>query len=228
MKSSVSAQNFLDDSRLIEDIFHELKSIVASILSSVELIVLYDGKSMGSKITRQAESIKSQVIELDFQLQNIRIIQHMLTKTFQLKRKTTNVLFFLGQLIREEPYHHLLSPAVEIQPAKVPVEANIDEPVMRQLILNLFFWMNRHSPTHQLPKMVFSFEPGYFQISGSFYTNYTFASPFKSTEKGEVEISHQPICQMMSYFAALHDGTFEIMTEPEKNVEVLVRIPCRS
>jgi hypothetical protein len=228
MKSSVLAQNFLDDSRLIEDIFHELKSIVASILSSVELIVLYDGKAMGSKITRQAESIKSQVIELDFQLQNIRIIQHMLSKTFQLKRKMTNLLFFLGQLVREEPYNNLLSPAVELQQSKVPVEASIDESVIRQLILNLFFWMNRHSTTHQVPKMMFSFESGYFQIKGSFYANYIFSSPFRSTEKGETEIIHQPICQMMSYFAALHEGTFEIVTEPEKDVEVLVKIPCRT
>ncbi|MBW8683648.1 histidine kinase [Chitinophaga rhizophila] len=228
MKSSVSAHNFLDDNRLIEDIFHELKSIVASILSSVELIVLYDGKAMGSKITRQAESIKSQVIELDFQLQNIRIIQHMLGKTFQLKRKMTNLLFFLGQLVREEPYNNLLSSAVELQQHKAPVEASIDESVMRQLILNLFFWMNRHSTTHQLPKMVFSFEPGYFQIKGSFYANYIFSSPFRSSEKGDTAIIHQPICQMMSYLTALHEGTFEIVTEPEKNVEVLVKIPCRT
>ncbi|SDG09872.1 histidine kinase [Chitinophaga filiformis] len=228
MKSSVSAQNFLDDSRLIEDIFHELKSIVASILSSVELIVLYDGKAMGNKITRQAESIKSQVIELDFQLQNIRIIQHMLDKTFQLKRKMTNLHFFLGQLVREEPYNNLLSPAVELQHSKIPVEANIDETVMRQLILNLFFWMQRHSTTHQIPKMVFSFEPGYFEIKGTFYANYIFSSPFKSSEKGDSEIFHQPICHMMSYFAALHDGTFEILAEPEKNVVVLVKIPCKA
>ena len=227
MKSSVLAQNFLDDNRLVEDIFHELKSIVASILSSVELIVLYDGKAMGNKITRQAESIKSQVIELDFQLQNIRIIQHMLDKTFQVKRKMTNLLFFLGQLVREEPYHNLLSPAVELQQSKGPVDASIDEPVLRQLILNLFFWMNRHSTTHQIPRMEFSFEPGIFKIRGSFYANYIFSSPFKSSEKGDSEIIHQPICKMMSYLASLHDGTFEIVTEPEKNVEVLVTIPCK-
>lgn len=227
MKSSVSAQNFLDDSRLIEDIFHELKSIIASVLSSVELIVLYDGKAMGSKITRQAESIRSQVIELDFQLQNIRIIQHMLGKTFQLKRKMTNLLFFLGQLIREEPYNNLLSPAVELQNSKIPVEASIDDAVMRQLILNLFFWMKRYSTTHQVPKIVFSFEDGFFEIRGAFYANYIFASPSGSPGKGEGEILHQPICYMMSYFAALHDGTLEILAEPEKNVMVLVKIPCK-
>jgi hypothetical protein len=227
MKNSVSSQNFLDDNQLIEDIFHELKSIVASILSSVELIVLYEEKAIGNKVIRQAESIKSQVIELDFQLQNVRMIQHILSRTFQLKRKMTNLHFFLGQLIREEPYNNLLSPAVELQNSRVPVDAFIDESVIRLLILNLFFWMSRHSTTHQSPKMVFSFDAGYFEIRGSFYANYIFSSPFKSSEKGNNELLHQPVCNMMSYLAALHDGSFEMLAEPEKNVVVLVKIPCK-
>lgn len=222
MNTSVSAHNFLDDNRLIEDIFHELKSIVASILSSVELIVLYDGKSTGGKITRQAEAIKSQVIELDFQLQNMRIIQQILGKSFKPKKKMVNLQFFLGQLVREEPYTHLLMPVVELPVSRGATDTNVDESVLRQLILNLYFWMDRHSTTHTKPKLVFSFEEGYFQIKGTFYANYIFSSP----NKGENDLLHQPLCSMMSYLAALHDGTFEITTEPEKNVViVLVKIP---
>jgi K+-sensing histidine kinase KdpD len=221
MKTSVSAHNFLDDNRLVEDIFHELKSIVASILSSVELIALYDGKSTEGKITRQAEAIKSQVIELDFQLQNVRIIQQILSKSFKLKKKSSNLQFFLNQLVREEPYTQLLTPAVELPASKTPTEAHVDEAILRQLILNLYFWMNRHSTTHTRPRLVFSFEQGYFEIRGTFYANYIFTSP----NRGENDLLHQPICYMMSYLSALHDGTFEILAEPEKNVVVLVKIP---
>ncbi|HJT74791.1 MAG TPA: hypothetical protein VJ720_12245 [Chitinophaga sp.] len=221
MKTSVSAHNFLDDNRLIEDIFHELKSIIASILSSVELIVLYDGKAMGGKITRQAEAIKSQVIELDFQLQNIRIIQQILSKSYKPKKKAVNLQFFLGQLIREEPYTSLLMPVSELPAGKVAADAYVDEPVLRQLVLNLYFWMNRHSTTHTKPKLVFSFEEGYFLIRGTFYANYI----FPSSNKGEHDLLHQPICYLMSYLASLHDGTFEVLAEPEKNVVVMVKIP---
>lgn len=229
MKTTVTAYNFLDNSRLVEDIFHELKSIVSSILSSVELIALYDGKSAGGKITRQAEAIKSQVMELEFQLENVRIIQHILSKSFALNRKVTSVNFFLKQFIRDEPYDKLFAKAVELPVAKGPVDASIDEFVIRQLILNLFFWMNRNSTTHQLPRLVFTFEERYFEIKGYFSANYVFSSPFKATVQehriGDNELLKQPVCYLMSYMAALHDGSFDIMVEPEKNVVVLVKIP---
>ena len=231
MKTSVTAINFLDNNRLADDIFHELKSIISSILSSVELIALYDGKAVGGKITRQADAIKSQVIELDFQLQNIRIINEILSKSFAVKRKILNVHFFLTQFIREEPYAKLLAPAVELQPGKGTSDAFIDEFVIRQLILNLFFWMNRHSSTYQLPRLVFNFEDGYFEIRGHFFANYIFSSPFKSSAHEyrvtDSELLNQPICYLMSYLAALHDGSFEITAAPEKNVVVVVRIPYR-
>lgn len=231
MKTSVTAINLLDNNQLADDIFHELKSIISSILSSVELIALYDGKSVAGKITRQAESIKLQVIELDFQLQNIKIIQMMLSKSFAVKRKMTNVHFFLNQLIREEPYDKLLSPAVELQQHKGIPDAYIDEFVIKQLVLNLFFWMNRHSSTYQLPRLVFSFEEGAFEIKGHFFANYIFSSPFKSSAHEhrvtDSELLNQPICYLMSHLAALHDGSFEITAAPEKNVVVLVRIPYK-
>lgn len=231
MKTSVTAINFLDNNRLADDIFHELKSIISSILSSVELIALYDGKSVSGKITRQADAIKSQVIELDFQLQNVRIIQQILSKSFVLNRKMTNVHFFLNQFVREEPYAKLLSPAVELQQNKNTADAFIDEFVVRQLILNLFFWMNRHSSTYQLPRLVFSFEEGYFEIRGHFFANYIFSSPFKSSAHEhrvtDSELLNQPICYLMSYLAALHDGNFEITAATEKNVVVVVRIPYK-
>jgi hypothetical protein len=231
MKTSVTALNFLDNDRLADNIFHEVKSIISSILSSVELIALYDGKAVQGKITRQAEAIKSQVIELDFQLQNIRIIQQILSKSFALKRKMTNVHFFITQFIREEPYAKLLSPAVELQTGKGAADAFIDEFVIRQLILNLFFWMNRHSSTYQLPRLVFNFEEGYFEIRGHFFANYIFSSPFKSSAHEhrvtDSELLNQPICYLMSYMAALHDGNFEITAAAEKNVVVVVRIPYK-
>jgi len=232
MKTSVTAINFLDNNRLADDIFHELKSIISSILSSVELIALYDGKALPGKISRQAEAIKSQMIELDFQLQNVKIIQQILSKSFKLNRKMTNVHFFLTQFVREEPYTKLLSPAVELLPGKLPADAFIDEFVIRQLVLNLFFWMNRHSSTYQLPRLVFSFEDGYFEIRGHFFANYIFSSPFKSSANEnrvtDTELLNQPICYLMSYLAALHDGNFEITAAPEKNVLVVVRIPYKA
>ena len=206
----MSVQNFLEDNRLIEDIFHELKSIIASILSSVELIALYDGKPAEGKITRQTEAIKSQVIELDFQLQNVRIVQYMLNKTFSFKRKQTSLHLFLNQLIRDEPYNKVLSPVTELPTIKKAIDAYVDEFVIRQLVLNLYFWMNRHSTSHQLPRMVFSFEGSMLDV--------------RDTDN---ELLNQPVCYLMSYLAALHDGTFEIIVEPGKNVSILIRIPYK-
>ncbi|WP_343688229.1 hypothetical protein [Chitinophaga sp.] len=220
MKTSVSVQNFLEDNRLIEDIFHELKSIVASILSSVELIALYDGKMVEGRITRQTEAIKSQVIELDFQLQNVRIVQFMLNKRFAFNRKHTSLHLFLNQLIRDEPYDKILQPVTELPAVKKVIDAYIDEFVVRQLILNLYFWMNRHATSHQLPKLIFSFEESYFEIKGQFYANY-----FRDTDH---ELLNQPVCYLMSYMAALHEGSFDLVMEPGKNVSVVVRIPYKA
>lgn len=220
MKTSVSVQNFLEDNRLIEDIFHELKSIVASILSSVELIALYDGKQVEGRITRQTEAIKSQVIELDFQLQNVRIVQYMLNKSFAFKRKQTSLHLFFNQLIRDEPYNKVLQPVTELPAVKKVIDAYIDEFVIRQLVLNLYFWMNRHSTSHQLPKLVFSFEESYFEIRGNFYANY-----FRDADN---EMLNQPVCYLMSYMAALHDGSFDLVIEPGKSVSVVVRIPYKA
>jgi hypothetical protein len=220
MKTSVSVQNFLEDNRLIEDIFHELKSIVASILSSVELIALYDGKMVEGRITRQTEAIKSQVIELDFQLQNVRIVQYMLNKRFAFNRKQTSLHLFLNQLIRDEPYDKVLQPVTELPAVKKVIDAYIDEFVIRQLVLNLYFWMNRHSTSHQLPKLVFSFEESYFEIRGQFYANY-----FRDTDH---ELLNQPVCYLMSYMAALHEGSFDLVMEPGKNVSVVVRVPYKA
>lgn len=219
MKTSLSVQNFLEDSRLIEDIFHELKSIVASILSSVELIAMYDGKIVEGRITRQTEAIKSQVIELDFQLQNVRIVQLMLSKTFAFKRKQTSLYLFLNQLIRDEPYNKVLQPVTELTAVNKHIDAYVDEFVIRQLVLNLYFWMNRHSSSHQLPRIVFGFEKDHLEIRGNFYANY-----FRDTDN---ELLNQPVCYLMSYMAALHEGSFDVMVEPGKNVMVVVRLPYK-
>ena len=197
-----------------------MNSIVASILSSVELIALYDGKLVEGRITRQTEAIKSQVIELDFQLQNVRIVQYMLNKSFAFNRKQTSLHLFLNQLIRDEPYGKVLHPVTELPAVKKVIDAYIDEFVIRQLVLNLYFWMNRHSTSHQLPKLIFSFEESYFEIRGNFYANY-----FRETDN---ELLNQPVCYLMSYMAALHEGSLDLVMEPGKNVSVVVRIPYKA
>ncbi len=232
----------------MEDIFHETKSILSSILSSVELIELY-GSANGNhqhaekpspapsgKITRQARAIKSQVIELEFQLQNIRLIQHVQNKTFEPKKNLTSVSFFLRNFINDEPYDTLFGSSVEMLMHKEHTDAYIDEYLMKQLVLNIFFWMMKNSPTNQQPRLSFIFEEDNFEIKGCFSANtanYFFPSyaAGKSYEDGKLhfdtELLNQRIYYLISYIVDLHEGSFDINLEAEKNVEILVKIPYK-
>ncbi|TWI88742.1 hypothetical protein [Chitinophaga japonensis] len=243
--------DLLESRGLTEDIFHELKSILSSILSSVELIELYGGingnghhgekTSASGKITRQAGAIKSQVIELEFQLQNIRILQQILDKTFEPKKSLTSVGFFIRNFIHDEPYDTLFGNTVDLQMNREHADAYIDEFLVRQLVLNIFFWMMKNSPTNQLPKLSFIFEEDCFEIRGCFAANgasYFFpAHALKSFGNGngngngklhfDTELLNQRIYYLISYIADLHEGSFDINLEAGKNVEILVKIPYK-
>ncbi|HEU4554243.1 MAG TPA: hypothetical protein VFS25_15465 [Chitinophaga sp.] len=241
--SSLNRFDLLGSRGLIEDIFHELKSILSSILSSVELIELYGGnsgnglqgeKATSGKITRQAGAIKSQVIELEFQLQNVRIIQHILNKSFEPKKNLTSIVFFLRNFIHDEPYDTLFGSAVEVEMNKEHADAYIDEFLIRQLVLNIFFWMMKNSPTNQSPGLRFVFEEDHFEINGSFSANaasYFFSSYAEPYDNGKLhfdtEMLNQRIYYLISYIVELHEGSLNVMVEGEKNVEILVKIPYR-
>ncbi|WP_298733663.1 hypothetical protein [uncultured Chitinophaga sp.] len=246
--SSITSVDLLESRGLMEDIFHELKSILSSILSSVELIELYGGAnghhhqvekpSSNGKITRQARAIKSQVIELEFQLQNIRIIQHIMNKTFEPKKGLTSVSFFLRNFIHDEPYDTLFGSSVEMQVNKEHTDAYIDEFLIKQLVLNIFFWMMKNSPTNQTPRLSFIFEDDCFELKGCFSANAasyffpSYAAAGKSYENGgklhfDTELLNQRIYYLISYIVDLHDGSFNINLEAEKDVEILVKIPYK-
>lgn len=248
--SSINSVDLLESKGLMEDIFHELKSILSSILSSVELIELYGNTNSNSqntdrasvapsgKITRQARAIKSQVIELEFQLQNVRIIQHILNKTLEPKKGLTSVSFFLRNFINDEPYDTLFGDTVDMQVHNEQTDAYIDEFLVKQLVLNIFFWMMKNSPTNQLPRLSFIFEEDGFEIKGCFSANtasYFFPSyaTGKSYENGngklhfDTELLNQRIYYLISYIVDLHEGSFDINVEAEKNVEILVKIPYK-
>lgn len=241
--------DLLESRGLMEDIFHELRSILSSILSSVELIELYgsingngqhgEKTAASSKITRQAGAIKSQVIELEFQLQNIRLLQHILDKTFEPKKHLTSVGFFIRNFIHEEPYDALFGNTAELQMNKEHTDAYIDEFLIRQLVLNMFFWMMKNSPTNQQPRLSFIFEEDHFEIRGGFSANaagyffpvYAAKSCGNGNGRGnlhfETELLNQRIYYLISYIVDLHEGSFDINLEAEKNVEIQVKIPYK-
>ncbi len=242
--SSVNRFDLLESRGLIEDIFHELKSILSSILSSVELIELYGGNNISGiggekpvnsgKITRQAGAIKSQVIELEFQLQNVRIIQHIMNKSFEPRKNLTILPFFLRNFIHDEPYDALFGDTVEMVLHKEHADAYVDEFLIRQLVLNIFFWMMKNSPTNQAPKLRFTFEQDHLEIKGFFSANaasYFFSSYAKSYDNGKLhfdtELLNQRIYYLISYIVDLHEGSLDITVEGEQNVEILVKIPYR-
>ena len=244
MKASpLNRFDLLGSRGLIEDIFHELKSILSSILSSVELIELYGGnssnpgqgeKATSGKITRQAGAIKSQVIELEFQLQNVRIIQHILNKSFEPKKNLTSIVFFLRNFMHDEPYDTLFGSTVEMEMHREHADAYVDEFLIKQMVLNIFFWMMKNSPTNESPEMRFIFEENHFEIKGSFSANaasYFFSSYEKPYDSGKMhfdtEMLNQRIYYLISYIAELHEGSFDVTVEAGKNVEILVKIPYR-
>jgi hypothetical protein len=224
------ANSFPETKGLIEDVFHEIRSILSSILSSVELIELYGERAVaGDKISRQTGSIKLQVIELEFLLQNVRIIQHILNKTITVKRLPTNVSHLFRNLIRDERYAPLFASWIKFNVHNNREVAYVDEILLKQLVLNLLFRMRRNSADKTTPSLAFSFEEHHIVITGTYVANagdQSFSSAIKSFEPGNLQaFLDQRICSLINYVAELHEGTFDISAAGEGQIEMLVRIP---
>jgi hypothetical protein len=229
MKASTGA-NFPDTKGLIEDVFHEIRSILSSILSSVELIELYGERAVaGDKIGRQTGSIKLQVIELEFLLQNVRIIQHILNKTITVKRLPVNVSHLIKNLIRDDRYGPLFAPWVKYEVHNNREVAYVDELLLKQLILNLLFRMRRNSLDKTTPSLVCSFEAAHIVFTGTYTANagdQSFSANIKVFEPGNLQaFLDQRICGLINYVAELHEGTFDINGIGEGQIEMVVRIP---
>lgn len=230
MKASTGANSFPDTRGLIEDVFHEIRSILSSILSSVELIELYGERAVASdKIGRQTGSIKLQVIELEFLLQNVRIIQHILNKTITAKRLPINVAHLFRNLIRDDRYAPLFASWIKFNVQNNREVAYVDELLLKQLVLNLLFRMRRNSLDKTTPSLVFSFEAEHVVITGTYTANagdQSFSSSIKTFEPGNLQaFLDQRICGLINYVAELHEGTFDIRGIGEGQIEMLVRIP---
>ncbi|MRG43882.1 hypothetical protein GFS24_02090 [Chitinophaga sp. SYP-B3965] len=230
MKASTGANSFPDTKGLIEDVFHEIRSILSSILSSVELIELYGERAVaGDKIGRQTGSIKLQVIELEFLLQNVRIIQHILNKTITVKRLPVNVSHLFRNLLRDDRYAPLFAPWAKFNVHNNREVAYVDENLLKQLVLNLLFRMRRNSLDKTTPSLVFNFEADHIVITGTYTANagdQSFSSSIKTFEPGNLQaFLDQRICSLINYVAELHEGTFDISGIGEGQIEMLVRIP---
>lgn len=230
MKDSTGANSFPDTKGLIEDVFHEIRSILSSILSSVELIELYGERAVaGDKITRQTGSIKLQVIELEFLLQNVRIIQHILNKTITVKRRPTNVAHLIMNLVRDERYAPLFASWVKFNVHNNREVAYIDEFLFKQLVLNLLFRMRRNAVDKTIPSLQFSFEETQIVITGTYVANagdQSFSPSIKMFEPGNLQaFLDQRICSLINYVSELHEGRFDISAADDGRIEMLVRIP---
>jgi len=230
MKASTGANSFPDTKGLIEDVFHEIRSILSSILSSVELIELYGERAVaGDKISRQTGSIKLQVIELEFLMQNVRIIQHILNKTITAKRLPTNVALLFRNLMRDDRYAPLFASWVKVEAHHTREVAYVDEFLLKQLVLNLLFRMRRNSLDKTIPSLVCRFEADQIVITCTYTANaadQSFSSSIKNFEPGNLQaFLDQRICGLISYVAELHEGSFDIAAAGEGQIEMLVRIP---
>lgn len=230
MKASTGANSFPDTKGLIEDVFHEIRSILSSVLSSVELIELYGERAVaGEKISRQTGAIKLQVIELEFLMQNVRIIQHILNKSINAKRLPTNVAHLLRNLMRDDRYAPLFASWVKFESHHNREVAYVDEFLLKQLVLNLLFRMRRNSLDSTTPSLVCSFETSHIVITCTYTANagdQSFSSSIKSFEPGNLQaFLDQRICGLIAYVAELHEGTFDISAAGEGQIEMLVRIP---
>lgn len=230
MKDSTGANSFPDTKGLIEDVFHEIRSILSSILSSVELIELYGERAVaGDKISRQTGSIKLQVIELEFLLQNVRIIQHILNKTITVKRRPTNVAHLTRNLVRDERYAPLFASWIKFNVHNNREVAYVDEFLLKQLVLNLLFRMRRNAIDQTTPSLVFNFEADHIAITGTYVANagdQSFSPDIKSLEPGSLQaFLDQRICSLINYVSEIHEGSFDINAAGGGQIEMLVKIP---
>lgn len=234
ISSSTGASKFPENKGLIEDVFHEIRSILSGILSSVELIELYGSgqfkmEKSGEKINRQAGAIKSQVIELEFLLQNVRIIQHILNKSLSSKRAPTKIVLLLKNVVEDDRYAPLFASWVQYNVKDNREVAYVDEFLVKQLLLNMLFRMQRNSVLSEKPSLTITFEKDFVELKGVYTANandHSLSSSIKTFENDNLQaFLDQRICSLIAYVAELHDGRFDITALPEGKIEMLVTIP---
>lgn len=233
MKSSTGTRNLPENKWLIDDVFHELRSILSGILSSVELIEMYGARpDSGEKINRQAGFIKLQVIELEFQLQNVKIIQHILNNTLRPHLAPVSLIHTLEAFLQDERYGFLFGENVSFQINTENEMAEVDELLLKQMVLNMAYRMLRNAMTNGQSSLNFIFEDDRLIVSAKYTANGTVSSTLKSFSS--VDQPHtgafmdQRICQLIALIAEMHGGSFEIEVEDGRNVEMLAKIPYES
>ena len=234
MISSTGASKFPENKGLIEDVFHEIRSILSGILSSVELIELYGSgqfslEKSGEKINRQAAAIKLQVIELEFLLQNVRIIQHILNKSLTSKRAPTQIVKLLKNQVEDERYAPLFAGWVSFRTESEREVAYVDEFLVKQLLLNLLFRMHRNADMKEKPQLDITFGQDAVTLRGVYLANpndRTLSSSISGISNESLQaFLDQRICSLIAYVAELHEGKFELTALPEGRIEMLVSIP---
>lgn len=234
ISSSTGASKFPENKGLIEDVFHEIRSILSGILSSVELIELYGSgqfntEKSGEKINRQAGAIKSQVIELEFLLQNVRIIQHILNRSLTTKRAPAQIVLLLKNVVEDDRYAPLFADWVRYDMKGNREVAYVDEFLVKQLLLNMLFRMQRNSAPQERPGLTITFEKDYVELKGVYLANandQSLSSSIKTFQHENLQAYlDQRICSLIAYVAELHDGRFDITALPGGKIEMLVTIP---
>lgn len=217
MKSSTGVRNLPDNKWQISDVFHELRSTLAGILSSVELMELYATKpDSGEKIARQAVSVKMQVIELELQLQNVKLMQDAANSTLRLHLAPVNLLYTMEAFIQDERYAFLFGKGVSFHTSSKEEVAYVDEMLVKQMVLNMAYLMMRHGSESNSPSLNFSFEEEQILISGRYITYL----------QGNTQYADQRLIQLITLIAEMNGGTFEMEVQEGKNVEMTIRIPC--
>lgn len=210
MKSSTGVRDLPANKWLIDDVFHELRSMLSAILSSVELIEMYSARQdSGGKISRQAGSIKLQVMELEFQLQNVKVIQDMLNASQVMQRGHFNIVHMLEQLVDDERYAHIFPRDVEFDITDDREMAFADEQLLRQTVLNVAWCLNRNAAPGAPAALRFTFRDDLFEMTGTLPT------------PGRTSLD-QRMCRLIGYLAELQGGGFELN---EQEGAMVVKLP---
>ncbi|WP_341833837.1 hypothetical protein WJU16_12505 [Chitinophaga pollutisoli] len=210
MKSSTGVRDLPADKWLINDVFHELRSMLSAILSSVELIEMYAVKpDSGGRISRQAGSIKLQVMELEFQLQNVKVIQDMLNASQVTHRGHFNIVHMLEQLVADERYTHIFPSRVTFDMNDEREMAFADEQLLRHTVLNVAWCLNRNAAPGAAPEIRFAVQEDHFEMTG------VLPAPVHAS-------LDQRMCRLIGYLAELQGGGFELN---EQEGLLAVKIP---
>ncbi|WP_123864583.1 hypothetical protein [Chitinophaga barathri] len=203
-------------------------------MSSVELIELYGSgqfslEKSGEKINRQAGAIKLQVIELEFLLQNVRIIQHILNKSLTSKRAPTQIVRLLKNQVEDDRYAPMFAKWVNFYTNSNREVAYVDEFLVKQLLLNMLFRMHRNADMKEMPRLDIIFEPEAVILKGVYLANAndrSLSSSISSIDQESLQaFLDQRICSLIAYVAELHEGRFDLTALPEGRIEMLVSIP---